>query len=153
MFYRPAFFLILIPVLDLLGIIYFSGGAFGFLLPLVTTIATGLLGLFLVRRQGMRCWNELNRCLDLGESPAMPLMHGTLIFLGGLLLILPGLITDLIGLLLFVPPIRSLVIVHFRLRFESYRAGGFHAAPFGGKPFGSSPQPPPGSSPDVIDID
>lgn len=139
-FYRPAFFLILIPVLDLLGIVYFSGGAFGFLLPLTTTILTAIAGLYLARRQGLRCWIALNECLDRGESPSVPLMHGVLIFLGGVLMLMPGLITDLIGLLLMISPVRALVVVHVRLRFESYRAQ-------------SRRYPPPPSPPDVIDIE
>ena len=138
-FYRPAFFLLLIPILDLLGIVYFSNGAFGFLLPLVTTVLTGLLGLFLARRQGRRYWKELNTCLDRGETPTQPVMNGVLVLLGGLLLLMPGPVTDLIGLLLLFPPLRTLVIVHCRLRFESYRAQGRW-------------QSPP-SKPDIIDVD
>ncbi|HBT76007.1 MAG TPA: hypothetical protein DEB39_03580 [Planctomycetaceae bacterium] len=84
-------------------------------------LGTAFLGAALARRQGMRCWVEMNRRLDGGEQPTDAIMHGLLVLFAGLLLILPGLLTDLLGLLLLIPFVRSLVIRYAFVRFQTYR--------------------------------
>ena len=145
MFFRIVLVFTLLPVLELLGLWFCSGifGPFGLLFTILVIVGTGLIGAFLARYQGLNCWLELNRQLDRGETPAQPIMHGILILFAAILLIVPGLITDFFGILLLIPPIRSLVISHIRLRFEAYRAQTGHRGPHH-----PSPEPP-----EVIDVE
>ena len=121
MFWRLALLFVLLPTLDLLGLWFFSS-VFGLLTTLLLVVGTGIFGVLLAKRQGLHCWLELNRQLDYGETPTLPIMNGILVFLAAGLLIIPGIITDVFGLLLLIPPVRRLVISHILLRFEAYRA-------------------------------
>lgn len=82
---------------------------------------TAVLGAILAKRQGLRCWNELNRQLDGGQEPTDTILHALLILLAGWLLILPGLLCDLVGLLLLIPFVRRRVIRFAAQRFQLYR--------------------------------
>ena len=94
---------------------------FGTLLTVLLVLGTGVLGVFLARSQGMHCWRELNRHLDQGETPTQPIANGILILAAAVLLIMPGLVTDFVGILLLIPPIRRMVIAYALYRFEVYR--------------------------------
>jgi UPF0716 protein FxsA len=146
-FWRLTFFFILLPALDLLGLFFCSNlfGILGLIFTVVAVLCSGLLGAFLARYQGLHCWIEFNRQLDRGESPTLPIMHGILILLAAVCLIVPGLMTDFFGLLLLVPPIRSLLISHIQLRFEAYRVQNVR------RPRQS--HRPPSDTPDIIDIE
>jgi UPF0716 protein FxsA len=122
-FWRLILIFILLPALDLLGLLFCSNmfGLLGFVCLVIAIIGSGLLGAFLARYQGLRCWIEFNRQLDRRESPTATVLHGILIFLAAIFLIFPGLLTDFLGLMLLIPPIRSLLISYIRLRFEAYR--------------------------------
>lgn len=141
-FWRLALVFILFPVAELF-VLWGYGRLFGtFLGPpitLLTLVGTALLGAAVAKRQGLRCWLELHRELDRGETPTLPILHGFCILLAGLLLVMPGLITDMLGLLLLVPPVRSFVIARALTRFEAYRLRRRDQV---------SPE-----SPEVIDID
>jgi UPF0716 protein FxsA len=118
-------------------------GLLGFIFTVIAIIGSGLLGAFLARYQGLRCWLEFNRQLDRGESPTSTVLHGILIFLAAIFLIFPGLLTDFLGLMLLIPPIRSLFISYIQLRFEKYRTGtSQHQRPH-----------PPNSNNDIIDVE
>lgn len=138
MFWRLAIIFILIPILELTIIWILATGVVGILLLSTEIVVTGMVGAFLLRRQGRFCWNELNGKLDHGAMPTLTLLNAFLIVLAGALLLTPGLLTDFLGLLLLVPPIRFLVVSHVMLRFEAYRLRTKH-------------RPTP-EKPDVIDV-
>jgi UPF0716 protein FxsA len=117
-------------------------GLFGFIFTVLAIIGSGLLGAFLAKYQGLRCWIEFNRQLDQGESPTSTVLHGILIFLAAILLIFPGLLTDFLGLLLLIPLIRSLLISYIQLRFEKYRVRT-----------SQHPRTQPPNSNDIIDVE
>ncbi|MDR1963901.1 MAG: FxsA family protein [Planctomycetaceae bacterium] len=144
MFWRLVLVFILLPALDLLGLLFCSNlfGLLGFVFIVIAILGSGVLGAFLARYQGLRCWIEFNRQLDRGESPTLSALHGILILLAAVLLIVPGLLTDFMGLLLLVPPVRSLLISHLQLRFEAYRAQTSR-----------HPRQPPPNTPDIIDVE
>ena len=137
MFFRLALLLTFLPSLEFLGLWWFSQGWGTAIVILAFVFGSAVLGVYLARRQGLRYWGEFNRQLDRGEEPTTTVLHGFLVFFGTMLLVVPGLLTSLIGLLLMVPLIRSLVITQIRLRFLAYRVQG-------------QQYPPP---PDTIDID
>jgi UPF0716 protein FxsA len=69
-------------------------------------LVTGVLGAALARRQGLEVWRRIQREAAQGLVPAAGLMDAVLIFVAGVLLIAPGLLSDTLGLLLLVPPVR-----------------------------------------------
>lgn len=72
-------------------------------------IFTTLLGCWLLQREGRRTWGALLESLGRGSLPPGRTADAVLVMIGGLLLIMPGFITDIIGLLLLIPPSRHLV--------------------------------------------
>jgi UPF0716 protein FxsA len=83
------------------------GRAIGVLPTLGLIFLTSLAGIMLLRTQGIGLLERLRRGLRAGESPERPLVHGALMVIAGLLLIIPGFITDTIGFLLFIPAVRE----------------------------------------------
>ena len=122
MFWKILLPIFLLPFAEL-SVLYlcWSSKSIGIPGTLVLVIGTGIVGVFLAKRQGVQCWYELHRQLDRNETPTLSVMHGLLILIAAFLLVVPGLITSLLGVLLLVPPIRSLVIVWLKVRFERYR--------------------------------
>jgi len=116
-FWRTALPLVLIPVGELTLMLLFCYQWF----VVLSVLVGGLLGVFLARRTGVRCWTELNRQLDRGETPTVPVLNGVLILLAAGLLLLPGLLTSLIGLVLFLPLTRTFIVSYIVLRFNAQR--------------------------------
>jgi len=73
---------------------------------LLLLLSTSLLGSYLVQRQGLSTWVRLNQRMLAGEAPGVELVEGLLLLTGGFLLIIPGFITDALGLFLLLPPFR-----------------------------------------------
>ena len=116
-FWQTALPLVLIPVAELALMLFFCQPWF----IVSSVLVGGLLGAYLARRTGVRCWTELNRQLDRGETPTVPALNGVLILLAAMLLILPGLLTSLIGLVLFFPLTRTVMVSYIALRFNAQR--------------------------------
>ena len=83
------------------------GEAIGVAATLALTVLGMLAGIVLLRRQGMVTLSRLRADLAAGRPPARPLAEGAAATIGALLLILPGFISDVVGLLLFVPAVRE----------------------------------------------
>ena len=101
-------------------------GAGGVLLAM---IGTAVLGLWLVRLQGFDVYRKINKAAAEGKAPVAEMLHGFLLLFAGFLLILPGFITDTLGALLLIPPVRTLIIDHglwkyFRPMQYTYAARG-----------------------------
>jgi UPF0716 protein FxsA len=101
------------------------GDAIGWLPTILLTIATAIAGSVLLRIQGLATMNRLLAAAEKGESPVGPALDGMGIFVAGLLLLLPGFLSDAIGLLLFVPPLRRWLIAFV---FRRVLQGGTHPA-------------------------
>jgi UPF0716 protein FxsA len=87
--------------------------------PMVgVVLAVSFLGLLLARSQGVRVLRAMQRDLAEGRLPAPRLLDQALVFAGGVLLVLPGLVSDVAGLALLLPPTRSLVKRALRRRLE-----------------------------------
>ena len=116
-FWQTALPLVLIPVAELALMLFFCQPWF----TVSSVLVGGLFGAYLARRTGIRCWIELNRQLDCGETPTVPALNGVLILFAAMLLILPGLLTSLIGLALFFPLTRTVIVSYIVLRFNAQR--------------------------------
>ena len=99
---------ILVPLAELYVIIQ-VGGVIGLGPTLVLLLADALLGSMLLRHQGRAAWVRFNRALAENRLPHKEVFDGVLIILGGALLVTPGFITDIFGLILLIPPTRAIV--------------------------------------------
>lgn len=91
-----------------LAILVRLGTLIGFWPMLAVLFGVGALGLFLARSQGIRTLRAIQTDLALGRMPAPRLIDQALIMAGGVLLLLPGLLSDLAGIVLVVPFTRGL---------------------------------------------
>lgn len=98
---------IVVPIAELYVIIK-VGGAIGILPTLAILIADALLGSMLLRQQGRSAWRRFNAAIAEGRFPGREVADGVMIAVGGTLLLTPGFITDVFGLLLLIPPTRAL---------------------------------------------
>ena len=99
---------IVIPILEIATFIQ-VGSLIGLLPTLVGILLTAIVGIFLVRQQGLKTLNEAQSANARGELPVGPLFHGVFILIAGLLLLTPGFVTDAIGFIFLIPPLRSLI--------------------------------------------
>ncbi len=90
-------------------------------------ILTGVVGAGLARRQWLRTWVRVQNDLAAGRVPASEIVDGVLIFVAGLVLITPGIITDVCGFALLIPPIRGFLkrkaAAYFRSRVTVMHRG------------------------------
>ncbi|MDG4781380.1 FxsA family protein [Micromonospora sp. WMMD961] len=84
------------------------GRALGFGVAVLLVFAASLLGLVLLRREGMRAWRGFRSAAAAGQPPGGQVTDGLVGLAGALLLAVPGLVSGLAGLLLLVPPARRL---------------------------------------------
>jgi UPF0716 protein FxsA len=99
---------ILVPIAELYVIIK-VGGVIGVLPTLALLLADAVLGSMLLRHQGRAAWIRFNRALAEGRLPHKEVFDGVLVIIGGTLLLTPGFLTDILGLILLIPPTRALV--------------------------------------------
>src|ERR671932_87667 len=99
---------ILVPIAELAVIIQ-VGEAIGVWWTIALLIADSLLGSMLIRAQGRAAWRALTDAIRAGRPPAREALDGALVVFGGALLITPGFISDVLGLLLLLPPSRAVV--------------------------------------------
>lgn len=100
-------FFLLLPLLEIAGFVV-VGSRIGALATVGLVIASAILGALLLRIQGIGALRRAQVQAQAGGAPDREIVHGAMIVLAGLLLIVPGFITDIIGLLLFLPPVRDL---------------------------------------------
>jgi UPF0716 protein FxsA len=97
--------LLILPVVEL-AVVIEVGRWTGALPVLGALLLLGVAGAMLVRRQGASAWRSLNRSLRAGEPPSRELADAIVLVLAGVLLIVPGFVTDVLALLLLFPPTR-----------------------------------------------
>jgi UPF0716 protein FxsA len=99
---------VVVPILELWLIIEI-GGLIGVVPTLALLLADALLGSLLLRHQGRGAWQRFNKALAERRFPGKEVADGLLIAIGGTLLLAPGFITDIVGLLFLIPPTRAIV--------------------------------------------
>ena len=102
--------LLLVPLLDVMLLVILATRLGPFTIGPVATVAlvvlTALIGLLLVRAEGRHTLSRLQRKLAGGEVPTDELLDGAFLLVAGALMLTPGLVTDLVGLVLVLPPTR-----------------------------------------------
>lgn len=101
--------LIAIPLLEI-ALLVKTGQWLGFWWTILIVVATAVLGSSLLHRQGIGTIRRVMAAAASGQPPVESLLEGVLLLVAGLLLITPGLITDAVGLLLLVPPLRLMLV-------------------------------------------
>jgi UPF0716 protein FxsA len=99
---------IVVPLAELYVIIQ-VGEAIGLVPTLALLLLDSVLGSMLLRAQGRSVWRRFNEALASGRMPHREAMDGVLVIFGGAFLLTPGFLTDIVGVVLLVPPTRALV--------------------------------------------
>jgi UPF0716 protein FxsA len=99
---------IVVPLAELYVILK-VGDAIGAVWTIALLAADSVLGSILLRAQGRSVWRRFNEALAAGRMPHREVMDGVLVIFGGAFLITPGFLTDIVGLLLLLPPTRSVI--------------------------------------------
>lgn len=140
--------LLLVPLVDVLLLVVLATGlgpvTIGPAATVAVVVLTALLGLLLVRAEGRHTVRKIQRKLAEGTPPTDELLDGALLLVAGVSMLTPGLITDLLGLLLVLPltryPIRLVVKRYVVTPFLDRQTGGFATGNvyIGGFPDGDS---------------
>ena len=106
--------------MPLLEIVVFVtvGGRIGLLNVVLLVVATGIIGATVASRQGSAVFRRAQVAMREGRFPGREIAHGAMVLVGGVLLITPGFITDGVGFLLMVPPVREALTRWGRRRFQ-----------------------------------
>jgi UPF0716 protein FxsA len=131
-----ALLFLVVPIVELFVIVQVAQGV-GIGETILLLIAVSLVGAWLVKRQGVAVWQQLNQTINQGQIPHREIVDGALILFAGALMLTPGFVTDVLGLLLLLPPsravVRNVLMTRFKAgrvvmfgagRFNSFRAGG-----------------------------
>ena len=124
-------FILALPIIEI-AVFVLVGSKIGVLWTIALVVLSALAGSWLLRIQGFGALNRIRAELDAGRDPGRELAHGAMIMLAAVLLLIPGFVTDVIGLLLFIPPVRDVawrflkqrIVVNgsvFSTRFDGFR--------------------------------
>lgn len=100
--------LIIVPIVEL-AIIIQVGSMIGVWWTIALLVADSLLGAWLLMREGSRSWLRFRAALGGGKVPAKETADGGLVISGGALLLTPGFLTDIVGLLFLFQPTRDII--------------------------------------------
>ena len=92
-----------------LAILVYLGFIIGILYTILIVVATGILGAVMARHQGKTTLSKIRISVECGTIPSNELFEGVLVLAGGLSLLTPGVITDILGLALLVPKTRRTI--------------------------------------------
>jgi UPF0716 protein FxsA len=152
---RLALLFVVVPIIELILLIEL-GKVVGLLPTLGLVVLTGVTGAWLARAEGLRVFLQFQREVASGKLPGQAMMDGIAVLIGGAFLLTPGVLTDVVGFSLLLPPTRRWIQRRVRKRLErgiadgtvrvvtmgsfggGFGAGGFGAGGFGTSGFGQS---------------
>lgn len=109
--------LLTLPFIELYLLIR-AGAAFGYFNVLLWVLAAAALGFRLLQSRSWTIWNRLQQSLRQHEHPARELLDSAIVMMGALLLILPGFVTDLLGLICLIPVSRAALAAYLEKHGE-----------------------------------
>jgi len=109
-------FVFALPLAEIAGFVL-VGRQIGALATVALVLLSGIVGVALLRRQGFGVMSRVRAEMAAGRDPSAQLAHGVMILLAAFLLIVPGFLTDIAGLLLFIPPVRDFAWKRLKSRF------------------------------------
>lgn len=129
---------IVVPIVELFFIIQ-VGQVIGAWWTVAILIAVSVAGAWLVKREGRSAWQRFRGALGSTRVPAVEVIDGALVLIGGTLLLTPGFLSDIVGLALVVPPSRAVINRAIRSRVRG--RFGLGAPPSGRAARRSDPEP------------
>lgn len=120
---------IAVPIVEIYVIVR-VGELIGVLPTLALLVADALLGSLLLRHQGRGAWRRFNAALAERRFPGREVADGLMIAVGGTLLLTPGFVTDVFGVVLLLPPSRTII----RRLMRAYVGHRFTVVSVGGSP-------------------
>lgn len=105
-------------------LLYVSGQTLGAWWTFALILFTAFLGAFLTKREGLKIWRAWKESLGRGELPEEGILSGVLVLVGAVLLVTPGVLTDITGISLLIPPSRRVVAKHLGAYLEKRFATG-----------------------------
>lgn len=104
------FFLLIIalPAVEI-AVLLLSGQTIGVWPTILLIFLTGVIGSYLAKQQGLETIKKAQDQMSYGQLPGDALLDGICVLVGGTLLLTPGFVTDLIGLILLLPPTRKII--------------------------------------------
>lgn len=134
--------LLVVPIVEV-AVIIGVGKVIGSWPTILLLVVLSLLGAWLLKREGTRTWRALMSALRTGDMPSIEIADAALVLMGGTLLLLPGFVTGVVGLLMVLPITRPL----FRVVLAAAVARRMLAAGTVGRPGPGGPGAgPPGTS-------
>ncbi|TGB04078.1 FxsA family protein [Halobacillus salinus] len=106
MFRWLLLFILIVPALEI-GVLIWAGNWMGPWWVILLIIATGIIGAWLAKQQGLETIRNVQDSMSRGQPPQDALLDGACILVGGAVLLTPGFITDAIGFILLVPATRA----------------------------------------------
>jgi len=107
---------LVVPIVELYVFVQVAD-AIGFLPTLAWIVVISIVGAWMVKREGLQALRRANARVARGQVPTDELVNGVLILVGGALLLTPGFFTDVLGLVLVLPPTRALLRGSVKRRF------------------------------------
>jgi UPF0716 protein FxsA len=98
--------LLALPLIEIAGFVL-VGSQIGVFPTLGLVILSGIVGGILMRIQGFGILTRIRQQIESGNDPSRELAHGVMVLVAGILLLIPGFVTDILGILLFIAPIRD----------------------------------------------
>jgi UPF0716 protein FxsA len=119
MFFRLVLLFTLLPLAELYLLLQ-VGSYLGVGMTILVVVGTGVMGAQLARLEGWRTWRQMQENIQQGIAPTGELIDGALILAAGLLLITPGIITDVVGFSLLFPPTRSAIKRYIQRKLDAF---------------------------------
>src|SRR5262245_20348363 len=108
MFFYLFLLFIVLPLVEIM-ILVKIGMVTSFWVPIAIVVVTGVVGTALARREGWKVMERMREDARRGEMPADSLMDAFLVLVAGVLFVLPGVLSDIVGIVLLFPPTRQMV--------------------------------------------
>ena len=121
--FQIVFLVVLIIPFAEIYLLLLVGGVIGAFPTIFLVVFTAALGAWLLRQQGFATFRQFQANLAQGVIPAYEMIEGPIILLGGLLLLTPGFITDILGFACLIPPLRK-KIAQYVIENHLIQAGG-----------------------------
>jgi UPF0716 protein FxsA len=99
--------LVVFPIIEI-AVLIAVGQVIGAAWTILLVLATSALGAWLLRREGARSWQAFRADVAEGRPPGNTVTEGLLVLVGGVFMLVPGFVSDVIGALLIAPPTRKL---------------------------------------------
>ena len=123
----PIIFVVLYFIIEAY-VLFLVASKIGFLITLLLLVLAAFAGSALVRSQGLDIFKRATASMMQGQSPQVEIVEGTILLVCGIILIIPGFITDVLVLPLLIPALRHRVAIRMLARLAAQRADSAHCS-------------------------